>query len=132
VATRCGRNGGFFARVRPASRRENPQKVVPDQPRELRSVVKPSRAATILTMRSDGQRYETEWERSAARDRETPGALSGFVYDPEICEVLYTAERMKLDAAKFAAVEFVATARFGPHHDLKPAIVAAMLVWEPV
>jgi hypothetical protein len=44
--------------------------------------------------------------------------------------VLYTAERLSLDAAKFAAVDFVATARFGPNHDLKPEIVAAMLVWE--
>jgi hypothetical protein len=44
--------------------------------------------------------------------------------------VLYIAEQMSLDAAKFAAVDFVATARFGPKHGLKPEIVAAMLVWE--
>jgi hypothetical protein len=44
--------------------------------------------------------------------------------------VLYTAERMSLEAAKFAAVDFIATTRFGASHDLKPKIVAAMLVWE--
>ena len=53
-----------------------------------------------------------------------------FIYDPAEYEVLYTAERMSLDGAKFAAVDFVATARLGPSHDLKPEIVAAMLVWE--
>jgi hypothetical protein len=35
-----------------------------------------------------------------------------------------------LEAAKFAAVDFVAAARFGPSHDLKSEIAAAMLVWE--
>jgi hypothetical protein len=39
---------------------------------------------------------------------------------------------MSLDSAKFAAVEFVAITQFGPHHDLKPEVVAAMLMWEPV
>ena len=61
---------------------------------------------------------------------ERPEHLQLFIYDPDKCEVLYTAERMSLDAAKCAAVGFVATARFGPSHDLKPEIVVAMLVWE--
>jgi hypothetical protein len=37
---------------------------------------------------------------------------------------------MSIDAAKFAAVDSVATTRFGPGHGLKPEIVVAMLVWE--
>ena len=55
-----------------------------------------------------------------------------FVYDPGECEVVYSAERMNLDAAKIAAVEFVAASQFGPQHDLKPEVVAAMLLWEMV
>ncbi len=47
-------------------------------------------------------------------------------------EVLYDSEWETLDAAQFAAVDFAATARFGLGHDLKPEIIAAMLVWEPV
>ena len=61
---------------------------------------------------------------------ERPKHFQVFIYDPGKCEVLYTAERTSLGAAKFAAVDFVATARFGPSHDLKPEIVAAMLAWE--
>jgi len=61
---------------------------------------------------------------------ERPNQFQVFMYDTGKCEVLYTAERMRVDAAKFAAVDFVATARFGPRHGLKPEIVAAMLVWE--
>ena len=61
---------------------------------------------------------------------ERPKHFQVFIYDPGECEVLYTAEGMSLDAAKFAAVDFVATARFGPSHGLKPEIVAAMLVWQ--
>jgi hypothetical protein len=37
---------------------------------------------------------------------------------------------MNVDDAKFIAVEYVAKARFGPGHDLKPEVVAAMLLWE--
>jgi hypothetical protein len=61
---------------------------------------------------------------------ERPKHFRVFIYDPGECQVLYTAERMSLEAAKFAAVDLVATAHFGPSHDLKPEIVAAMLVWE--
>jgi hypothetical protein len=78
----------------------------------------------------DGQRYETEWYGLRIVIYERPEHFQVFIYDPGGCEVLYTAERMSLDAAKFAAVDFVATAHFGPSHDLKPGIVAAMLVWE--
>jgi hypothetical protein len=77
----------------------------------------------------DGQRYETEWDGLRIAIEERPEHFQVFVYDPAKCEVLYTAERMNLDAAKFAAVDFIATARFGPSHGLKPAIVSAMLVW---
>jgi len=78
------------------------------------------------------QRYETEWEGLRLVIEKRPDYWQVFVYDPAACEVLYTADRMNIDSAKFAAVEFAATARFGASHDLKPEIVAAMLVWKPV
>jgi hypothetical protein len=78
----------------------------------------------------DGQLYETEWDGLRIVIEEHPHHCQIFIYDPGKCEVLYTAERMSLDAAKFAAIDFVASARFGPNHGLKPEIVAAMLVWE--
>jgi hypothetical protein len=78
----------------------------------------------------DGRRYETEWEGLRLVIEERPEYVQAFVYDPAACDVLYTAERMSLDTAKFAAVDFVATTRFGPRHDLKPGVIAAMLVWE--
>ena len=78
----------------------------------------------------DGQRYETEWYGLRIVIEERPKHFRVFIYDPGECEVLHTAERMSLDAAKFAAVDFVATAHFGPSHLLKTEIVAAMLVWQ--
>ena len=78
----------------------------------------------------DGQGYEAEWDGLRIVIEERPKLFQVFIYDPDKCEVLYTAERMSLDAAKSAAVDFVATARFGPSHGLKPEIVVAMLVWE--
>ena len=76
------------------------------------------------------QRCETEWYGLRIVIEERAEHFQVFIYDPGKCEVLYTAEQKSLDAAKFAAVDFVATARFGPKHGLKPEIVAAMLVWE--
>jgi hypothetical protein len=76
------------------------------------------------------QRHETEWEGLRIVIEERPKQFQAFIYDPGRCEVLYVTERMSLDAAKFAAVDFIATARFGPTHDLKPEVVAAMLVWQ--
>ena len=76
----------------------------------------------------DGQRYESEWDGLRIVIEEHPSRFQIFIYDPSKCEVLYTAERMSLDAAKFAAVDFVATTRFGPGHGLEPEIVVAMLV----
>jgi hypothetical protein len=55
-----------------------------------------------------------------------------FVYDIENCEVLHTAQRLSVDHAKIAAVEYAAVFRFGIRHDLTPEIVATMLVWEQV
>ena len=78
----------------------------------------------------DRQRYETEWDGLRIVIEERPEHFQVFIYDPGECEVLYTAERMSIDAAKLAAVDWVATAHFGPSHDLKPGIVATMLVWE--
>ena len=82
-------------------------------------------------MMSGGQRYESEWEGLRLVIEKRPDHFQVFVYDPAECEVLYTCEQMSLDAAEFAAVNFAATARFGPGHDLKPQIIAAMLLWEP-
>ena len=81
---------------------------------------------------ADGQRSEAEWEGLLLVIEERPEHVQVFVYDSADCEVLYTAERMNTDAAKFAAVEFAASTRFGPSHDLKAEVVAAMLLWEPV
>ena len=78
----------------------------------------------------DDGRHETEWDGLRIVIEEHPNYFQVFIYDPAKCEVLYTAECMSLDAAKFAAVDFVATTRFGLSHGLKPEIVAAMLVWE--
>ena len=78
----------------------------------------------------DGQRYETEWDGLRIVIEERPKHFQVFIYDPRKCEELYTAEQLSLDAAKLAAVDFVATARFAPRHGLKPEIVAAMLVWQ--
>ena len=72
-----------------------------------------------------GQRYETEWEGMRLVVEERPDQFQVFIYDPAECEVLYTAAYKSLDAAKFAAVDFTATARFGPRHDLRPEIIAA-------
>ena len=77
-----------------------------------------------------GQRYETEWDGLRIVIEERPKHFQVFIYDPGKCEVLYTAERMSLDAANFAAVDFLATTRFGASPGLMPEIVAAMLVWE--
>ena len=73
-----------------------------------------------------------EWEGLRLVITKRTEYWQAFVYDPVECEVLYTAERMDIDAAKFAAVEFAVTDRFGPSHDLQLEIVAAMLVWELV
>lgn len=81
---------------------------------------------------SDDKRHETEWEGLRLVVEEHPDHFQVFVYDPGECEVLYTAARMNFDAAKVAAVEYAATVRFGPRHDLKPEVIAAMLVWEPI
>ena len=81
---------------------------------------------------ADEQRHETNWEdlRLVVEDR--LDHFQAFVYDPEHCEVLYTAACVSLDAAKFAAVDYAATARFGPHHNLRAEILTAMLVWDAV
>src|SRR5262249_60249646 len=88
----------------------------------------PTRAPAILTMMSGGQRYESEGEGLRLVIEKRPDHFQVFVYDPAECEVLYTCEQMSLDAPEFAAVNFAATARFGPGHDLKPPIISAMFV----
>jgi hypothetical protein len=78
------------------------------------------------------RRYQTEWEGLRLVIEEYPEHFHTFVYDPVECEVLYTAERMDLDGAKIAAVDFAAATSLGPRHDLKADVIAAMLIWEPV
>jgi hypothetical protein len=78
------------------------------------------------------QRYETKWEGFRLVVEECPDYWQAYVYDPKNCEVLYTAPRISLDDAKIASVAFAAGHVFGPGHGLKFAVVAAMLVWEPV
>lgn len=67
--------------------------------------------------------------RLAARRGASPEHWQAYVYDVENCEVLHTAKRVSVDAAKYAAVEFAAANRFGPQTDLQPEIIASMLVW---
>lgn len=76
------------------------------------------------------QRYESEWEGLRLVVEARSDYWRAFVYDLSACEVLYTAERMTLDAAKFVAIEFVATAIFGGNHGLNPDVIAEMLVWK--
>ena len=82
-------------------------------------------------MMGEGQRYETDWEGLRLVIQEHQEHFQAFVYDPESCEVVYTAKHPNLEVAKCAAVEFAAALRFGPQHGLKPRIVTAMLVWDP-
>jgi hypothetical protein len=83
-------------------------------------------------LRNKPQRYETEWEGFQLVVEERPEHWQSFVYDPKDCEVLYTAGRMSLEAAKLASVEFVAVQVFGHAHGLKLETIAVMLLWDPV
>jgi hypothetical protein len=76
------------------------------------------------------ERYEAEWEGMRLVVYARPDHWQVTVYDPAQCEVVYTAERMSIASAKFAAVAFVAVAQFGPRHGLKAEVIAEMLVWE--
>ena len=84
-----------------------------------------------LSDMAEGERLETEWEGLRLVVEKRPDHWQAFVYDPDTCEVLYTAERTTIDEAKFAALEFAAVHAFGPAHDLKLEILSQMLVWEP-
>jgi hypothetical protein len=79
----------------------------------------------------DDERYQTEWERMRLVIEARPEHWQVFVYDIENCEVLHTAQRMSLDLAKYAAVEFATAHFFGPRHDLEPEIIVDMLAWKP-
>ena len=76
------------------------------------------------------RRFEAEWEGLRLVIDECPDHWQVFVYDPAQCEVLYTAERISLEAAKLVAVEFAAPIRFGPSHVLKPEVLTKMLAWK--
>jgi hypothetical protein len=75
-------------------------------------------------------RYESQWEGFRLIVDARPEHWQVFVYDPAVCEVVSADERVNLNAAKCAAVDFAAVTRFGPHHDLKPEVIVAMLEWE--
>lgn len=76
------------------------------------------------------ERYETRWENLRLVVEERPEHWQAFVYHVEQCEILYTAERMSMNAAKLAAVDFAMAHFYGAKHNLKPEVVAEMLVWE--
>ena len=80
---------------------------------------------------AEPERQQTEWDGLRLTVEKRPDQWQGFVYDPDECEVLYTAERPDADKAKFAVLDFAAVHRFGPAHDLKLELLAQMLVWEP-
>ena len=77
-------------------------------------------------------RYEAKWEGLRLVVEACPEHWQAFVYDPAHCDTLYAAERMSMESAKFAAVEFVGVTRFGPKHNLKAEVIAEMLAWEPL
>jgi hypothetical protein len=79
---------------------------------------------------NDEPRYETEWQNLRLVIELRPDHWQAFVYDAESCEVLYAAERMTAGAAKVTALDFALVHRHGPSHNLKPEVVAEMLVWE--
>jgi hypothetical protein len=74
-------------------------------------------------------RYETGFEGLRLVVDVHASHCDVFVYDPDQCEVLYTGQRMNLEMAKLAAIEFGALIRFGPQHDLKASVLAEMLAW---
>jgi hypothetical protein len=77
------------------------------------------------------ERQQTEWEGLRLVVEKRPDHWQAFVYDPDNCEVLYTAERPDADRAKFVALDFAAVYTFGPDHDLKLEVLTEMLLWEP-
>jgi hypothetical protein len=80
---------------------------------------------------AEAERQQTEWEGLRLTVERRPAHWQGFVFDPDECEVLYTAERPDAETAKFAVLDFAAVHTFGPGHDLKLEVLAEMLVWEP-
>jgi hypothetical protein len=80
---------------------------------------------------ADAERLETEWEGLRLVVDERLYHWQAFVYDPKVCEILYTAEWPDADGAKFAALNFAAVHTFGPDHGLILDLIVEMLVWEP-
>ena len=78
------------------------------------------------------QRFETEFDglRLVVYDHSTHCDL--FVYDPNNCEVVYTGTRLNLANAKFAAVEYATSARFGPAHVIDTHLLMKHLPWDQV
>ena len=85
----------------------------------------------MLATMDGPRRYAAEWDGLRLIIEPEPDHVQAFVYDPEECDVLYTAARISIDAAKIAAIDFVASSRFGPRHGLDPRVIAEMLIWEP-
>jgi hypothetical protein len=89
--------------------------------------LRPHVAPGILT---DVRRSEAEWEGLRLVLVEHPGAWWAFVYDPQACEVLYTAERMDETAAKFAAIEFAVISAFVGRQKPTLETIAKTLIWK--
>jgi hypothetical protein len=64
-----------------------------------------------------GDRYETRWENLRLVLKQRQEYWQAFVYDVEQCEILYTAERMSMESAKLAAVDFAMAHWYGPKHN---------------
>ena len=76
------------------------------------------------------QQYETRLEelRLVVYDHSTHCEV--FVYDQGNCEVIYAGQRIKVDMAKYAAVDFALGNRFGANHVLDTQLIMKRLSWE--
>ncbi len=80
---------------------------------------------------SEGHRYQTEWQNLRLVLEYRSEYWQVYVYDFRNCEVLYTAARLRIDAAQFAVCEFAVLHTFSAKHDLKLEVLAEMLSWKP-
>lgn len=79
---------------------------------------------------TQGHRYQAEWEKVRLVLEYRFQYWQIFVYDFEHCEVLHTAERPTLVAAKFAACDFAVIYTFGTNYHLKAEVLVDLLLWE--
>jgi hypothetical protein len=76
------------------------------------------------------ERWEVGWEGLWLVVEQLDGYYEASVYDPREFEVLHTATRMYLDAAKLAALEYAIVRQFGLQSDLKPQTIVDKLDWQ--